>query len=167
MTQSPSLRPWSRTVTEDVDFVAEARKARSTVVELGVGMGASQSRWPSPESPSSASTSAGMLDVCRRRAEAADVEHLVDLRLGDLRDPPVAERVRLVTSHSGLSSTCRRRRAAPRAGVVLVLLEPGGRFVFDVFAPSAEDVEETHETAGWSASRASGSGRIGIWSAAF
>ena len=37
--------PWSRTVTEDVDFyVAEARKARSTVVELGVGTGRIASR---------------------------------------------------------------------------------------------------------------------------
>ena len=32
--------PWSRSVTEDVGFyVAEARKAGGTVVELGVGTG--------------------------------------------------------------------------------------------------------------------------------
>ncbi len=28
--------------------------------------------------------------------------------------------------------------------VAFALLEPGGRFVFDVFSPSREDIEETH-----------------------
>ena len=45
--------PWSRSVTEDIPFyVAEARKAGGTVVELGVGTGriaiptaAAASRW--------------------------------------------------------------------------------------------------------------------------
>jgi ubiquinone/menaquinone biosynthesis C-methylase UbiE len=140
--------PWSRTVTEDVDFyVAEARKARSTVVELGVGTGRIAVAVALAGVPViGVDSSAGMLDVCRRQAEAADVEHLVDLRLGDLRDPPVAERVRLVTSPFRtllhLQTTAERRRALASC---YRLLEPGGRFVFDVFAPSAEDVEETHD----------------------
>jgi SAM-dependent methyltransferase len=140
--------PWSRTVTEDVDFyVAEARKGRSTVVELGIGTG----RIAIPVALAGVpvigvDSSAGMLDVCRRRAQAAGVEHLLDLRLGDLRDPPVSERVRLVTSpfrallHLETDPERRQALAAVRG-----LLEPGGRFVFDVFAPSAEDVEETHD----------------------
>ena len=140
--------PWSRTVTEDVDFyVAEARKARSTVVELGVGTG----RIAIPVALAGVpvigvDSSAGMLDVCRRRAQAAGVERLLDLRLGDLRDPPVAERVRLVVSPFRallhLETDAERRQALAAAHR---LLEPGGRFVFDVFAPSAEDVEETHD----------------------
>jgi SAM-dependent methyltransferase len=140
--------PWSRTVTEDVEFyVAEARKARSTMVELGVGTG----RIAIPVALAGVpvigvDSSAGMLGVCRRRAEAAGVEHLLDLRLGDLRDPPVAERVRLVTSPFRAllhleTDTERRQTLAAVHG----LLEPGGRFVFDVFAPSAEDIEETHD----------------------
>jgi SAM-dependent methyltransferase len=139
--------PWSRTVTEDVGFyVAEARKARSTVVELGVGTG----RIAVPTAAAGVpvigvDSSPGMLDVCWRSAEAAGVGHLVDLRLGDLRDPPVTERVRLVTSpfraflHLGTDEERRRALTAVHG-----LLEPGGRFVFDVFAPSAEDIEETH-----------------------
>ena len=139
--------PWSRMVTEDVDFyVAEARKARSTVVELGVGTG----RIAVPTAVAGVpvigvDSSPGMLEVCRRRADAAGVSHLVDLRLGDLRDPPVTERVRLVTSpfraFLHLETDAERRTTL---AAVQRLLEPGGRFVFDVFAPSVEDVEETH-----------------------
>jgi hypothetical protein len=57
----------------------------------------------------------------------------------------VDERVRLVTSpfrallHLGTDA---ERRSALAAA--FELLEPGGRFVFDVFAPSAQDVKETH-----------------------
>jgi SAM-dependent methyltransferase len=139
--------PWSRTVTEDVAFyVAEARKARSTVVELGVGTG----RIAVPTAVAGVpvigvDSSPGMLDVCRRVADKAAVSHLLDLRLGDFREPPVAEQVRLVTSpfraFLHLETDAERRQAL---AAVHGLLEPGGRFVFDVFAPSVEDVEETH-----------------------
>lgn len=139
--------PWSRSVTEDVDFyVAEARKTGGPIVELGVGTG----RIAIPTARAGVrvigvDSSRAMLDVCRRRAEAAGVEELLDLRVGDLRRPPVDERVRLVTSpfrallHLG---TDEARRAALAA--VWALLVPGGRFLFDVFAPSLRDVEDTH-----------------------
>ena len=139
--------PWSRSVTEDVGFyVAEARKAGGTVVELGVGTGRIAVPVASAGVPViGVDSSEGMLDVCRRRAEAAGVLRLVDLRQGDLRDPPVTERVRLVTSpfrallHAEIDED---RRAALAAA--FGLLVPGGRFVFDVFAPSPEDVAETN-----------------------
>jgi SAM-dependent methyltransferase len=140
--------PWSRSVTEDIGFyVAEARKARSVVVELGVGTG----RIAVPTAAAGVpligvDSSAGMLEVCRRRAAAAGVEHLLDLRLGDLLDPPVAERVRLVTSpfraFLHLTTPLERQEALASA---YELLKPGGRFVFDVFTPSAEDVADTHD----------------------
>jgi SAM-dependent methyltransferase len=138
--------PWSRSVTEDVDFyVAEARKAGGPVVELGVGTG----RIAVPVAKAGIAvigvdSSQGMLDVCRARAEEAGVADLLDLRLGDLRSPPVEERVALVTCpfrallHLGTDD---ERLGALRT--VRELLVPGGRFVFDVFAPSREDVEET------------------------
>jgi SAM-dependent methyltransferase len=139
--------PWSRSVTEDVDFyVAEARKAGGPVVELGVGTG--RIAVPTAERGVrviGVDSSAGMLEVCRRRAEEAGVAELLELRLGDLRRPPVQERVRLVTApfRSLLHlRTDEERLVALRAA--FELLEPGGRFVFDVFAPSTEDVEETH-----------------------
>src|SRR5918999_2516213 len=82
---------WSRSVTGDVAFyVDEARGAARRVVELGVGTG----RIALPIARAGipvigVDNSERMLDVCRRRAQRAGVEDLLDLRLGDLRDPPV------------------------------------------------------------------------------
>ena len=90
-------------------------------------------------------SSQGMLDICRARAEEAGVAELLDLRLGDLRSPPVEERVALVTcpfrALLHLSTDDERLGALRTARELLV---PGGRFIFDVFAPSREDVEETN-----------------------
>ena len=90
-------------------------------------------------------SSPGMLDVCREQAELAGVAELLDLRLGDLAEPPVEERVRLVTcpfrSYLHLLTDEERLRAL---GAARELLVPGGRLVFDVFAPAAEDIEDTH-----------------------
>ena len=139
--------PWSRSVTEDVPFyVAEARKAGGPVVELGVGTG----RIAVPTAAAGVAvigvdSSAGMLEVCRRRAEEAGVSQLLDLRLGDLAAPPVSEQVELVTCpfRSYLHLPDEGARLAALAAV-RELLVPGGRFVFDVFAPRRDDIEETH-----------------------
>jgi SAM-dependent methyltransferase len=139
--------PWSRSVTEDVDFyVAEARKAGGPVVELGVGTG----RIAVPTAVAGVpvigvDSSLAMLDVCRARAQAAGVDGLLDLRAGDLRRPPVDERVRLVTSpFRALLHLARDHERLEALRAAYDLLEPGGRFVFDVFAPSKQDVEETN-----------------------
>jgi SAM-dependent methyltransferase len=139
--------PWSRSVTEDVSFyVEEAKRAGSPVVELAVGTG----RIAIPTAAEGIrvigiDSSPGMLEVCRERAELAGVAGLLDLRLGDLLEPPVEERVRLVTcpfrSYLHLLDDEERLRAL---GAARSLLVPGGRLVFDVFAPAADDVEETH-----------------------
>jgi len=139
--------PWSRSVKEDVDFyVAEARKAGGPVVELGVGTG----RIAVPTAQAGVAvigvdSSEGMLDVCRKHAEAVGVAELLDLRLGDLRRPPVTERAHLITCpfRSLLHLESDEERLRTLRGVYGLLL-PGGRFVFDVFAPSREDVEDTH-----------------------
>jgi SAM-dependent methyltransferase len=138
---------WSRRVTEDVEFyVAEARGAGGPVVELGVGTG----RIAVPTAVAGipvigVDSSAAMLEVCRRRAATAGVAELVDLRLGDYRQPPVSERVGLVTcpfrAYLHLHTDSERVGALKAA---YELLEPGGRLAFDVFAPSAEDIEETN-----------------------
>jgi SAM-dependent methyltransferase len=139
--------PWSVSVTEDIDFYASlAVAAGSPVVELGVGTG----RIAVPTALAGVHVigvdrSAGMLRVCREAAERAGVADLLDLREGDLRDPPVRERVRLVTcpfrAYLHLTSDDDRLRALRAAYALLV---PGGRLVFDIFEPSDEDVESTH-----------------------
>jgi SAM-dependent methyltransferase len=137
--------PWSASVTEDVDFyVAEAVRARGPVVELGVGTG----RIAVPTALAGVpvigvDSSAGMLEVAREFAASAGVE--LDLRLGDMRDPPVEGEFPLVTIpfRSLLHmQTDEDRRAALRA--VHALLAPGGRLVFDVFTPGADDIADTH-----------------------
>jgi SAM-dependent methyltransferase len=139
--------PWSASVIEDISFyVDEALAAGGTVVELGVGTG----RIAIPTAMAGVhvigvDASEGMLEVCAERGNEAGVGALLDLRLGDLRRPPVDERVQLVTcpfrAFLHLASDEERLQAL---GAVRELLDPGGRLVFDVFAPSPEDIEETH-----------------------
>jgi SAM-dependent methyltransferase len=136
---------WSRSVVEDVPFyVEEARASGGPVVELAVGTG----RIAVPIAASGirvigVDSSHAMLEICAERAALAGVE--LDLRYGDLREPPVSERVPLVIcpfrSFLHLRTDADRRRALRS---IRRLLAPGGRFVFDVFAPARDDIEETH-----------------------
>jgi len=140
--------PWSRSVTEDIGFyVEQALASGGPVVELAVGTG----RIAVPIARAGIAvigvdSSPEMLAEARAAAESAGVAHLLDLRLGDLREPPVDERVPLAICpfrsllHMETEAEKLQALRAARA-----LLEPGGRFVFDVFAPSPEDIEETHD----------------------
>jgi SAM-dependent methyltransferase len=137
--------PWSRTVTEDVAFyVEEAVRSGGPIVELGVGTG----RIAIPIALEGITvigvdSSRGMLEVAAEQAALAAVE--LDLRFGDLRDPPIDGEFPLVTIPFRAllhMQTDADRRAALAA--VHKLLAPGGRFVFDVFTPDAQDVADTH-----------------------
>ena len=139
--------PWSVTVVEDIPFyVGLAKEAGGAVVELGVGTG--RIAVPTAEAGVAVigvDSSLGMLQVCATRAEHAGVAELLDLRLGDLREPPVREQVRLVTIPFRAllhMHTDDDRLKALRAAHAL--LEPGGLLAFDVFAPGREDIEETN-----------------------
>ena len=136
--------PWSASVVEDVAFyLEEARRSGGPVVELGVGtgriavpLGADGIRVIGVDS------SRAMLEVCARRAALAGVT--LDLRVGDLREPPVTERVPLVICP--FRSLLHMHTDDDRLGVLGAaydLLLPGGRFVFDVFTPDADDIAQT------------------------
>ena len=90
--------PWSVTVVEDVPFyLAEAERFGGPVLELGVGTG----RIAVPVAAAGfevvgVDLSAGMLEVARETAALAGVE--LDLRHGDMRDPPVEGEFPLVTA---------------------------------------------------------------------
>jgi SAM-dependent methyltransferase len=139
--------PWSRSVTEDVDFyVSEARRAGGPVVELGVGTG----RIAIPIARQGirvigVDSSREMLAACRRRADDEGVSELLDLRLGDLRTPPIDEPVPLVIcpfrSYLHLADDGERVEALTAARAALA---PDGCLVFDVFAPKPDDIAETH-----------------------
>ena len=138
--------PWSRSVTEDVEFyVEQALATGGPVVELAVGTG----RIAIPVAVAGVDvigvdSSPAMLEVARAAADELGVSERVDLRLGDLREPPVPERVPLVIcpfrSLLHMETEDEKLRALRAARD---LLEPGGSFVFDVFSPSPEDIEET------------------------
>jgi SAM-dependent methyltransferase len=136
--------PWSASVVEDVAFyLEEARRSGGPVVELGVGtgriavpLGADGIRVIGVDS------SRAMLEVCARRAALAGIT--LDLRVGDLREPPVTERVPLVICP--FRSLLHMHTDEDRLGVLGAaydLLLPGGRFVFDVFTPDADDMAQT------------------------
>jgi SAM-dependent methyltransferase len=139
--------PWSASVTEDVEFYVElAKEAGSPVVELGVGTG----RIAVPVAAAGVQvigidSSRGMLQVCAEAAALAGVSQLLDLRVGDLRNPPVDRRVNLVIcpfrAYLHLHAHEERLEAL---GAARRLLVPGGRLVFDVFAPGEDDIIETH-----------------------
>jgi SAM-dependent methyltransferase len=139
--------PWSRSVVEDIEFyVEEALASGGPVVELAVGTG----RVAVPVAQAGirvigVDLSEGMLEVAGEFARERGVADLIDLRAGDLREPPVTERVPLVIcpfrSLLHMPGDDERRRALQ---AVHGLLEDDGRFVFDVFAPSSEDIGETH-----------------------
>src|SRR5205814_330060 len=128
--------PWSASVVEDVDFyVAEAMRSGGPVLELGVGTG----RIAVPIALAGVrvvgvDSSEGMIEVANERAQLAGVE--LDLRYGDMRQPPVEETFPLVLLPFRTMlhmQTDADRRAALRA--VRERLVEGGRFVFDVFTP--------------------------------
>jgi SAM-dependent methyltransferase len=145
---APFYDPWSRSVTEDVDFYVErALESGGPIVELAVGTG----RIAVPVARAGVDvigidSSPEMLAVARSAGEAAGVSDRLDLRLGDLRHPPVTERVPLVIcpfrSLLHMETEAEKLRAL---GAARDLLEPDGRFVFDVFAPSRDDIEDTHD----------------------
>ena len=137
---------WSTGVIEDISFyVEEALASGGPVVELGVGTG----RIAIPTAMAGVhvvgvDSSAEMLAVCAEGARAAGIAERLDLRQGDLRRPPVEERVALVTcpfrAYLHLPGDDDRLEALAAARDLLL---PGGKLVFDVFTPSAEDIEET------------------------
>ena len=105
----------------------EALAAAEPVVELGVGTGRIAIPTRRGVHVIGVDSSPGMLAVARGRGGDAGVADLVDLRLGDLREPPVPERVDLVTlplplaaAHADEAESCgapRRPRPARRRAV--------------------------------------------------
>ncbi len=139
--------PWSAGVVEDVEFyVEEALASGGAVVELACGTG----RIAVPIAKAGVPLigvdgSEAMLEVAREHAAREGLS--LDLRHGDMREPPVSERVPLVLIpfRSLLHMTTEDDRLrALRAARELLL--PGGlfawnAFVFDPHLAAANDGE--------------------------
>tara|TARA_B100000686_G_C16762876_1_gene959890 strand:+ start:1202 stop:1909 length:708 start_codon:yes stop_codon:yes gene_type:complete len=138
---------WSRSVQEDIPFYLElSLEIGGPVLELGIGTG--RVAIPIAEAGIDVigiDSSQAMLDCCMHRSKAAGVYEHIDLRLGDLADPPVTEKVPLTIvpfrTYLHLSSDTERRKALQ---AVFDLLHPGGYLAFDVFCPTEIDIQETH-----------------------
>jgi SAM-dependent methyltransferase len=138
--------PWSVSVVEDVPFyVDEAIRSGGPVLELGVGTG----RIAVPIAAAGieivgVDLSAGMLEVAADRARLAGVA--LDLRHGDMRDPPVEGEFPLVICpfRSLLHMETDRDRRTVLRSVARCQAPGSGRLVFDVFAPGQDDIAETH-----------------------
>ncbi len=135
--------------TEDVTFyVEEALGARGALLEYGVGNG--RVALPSLRARRAAGVegafvgvdlSRAMLTDLRRqlRAEPAEVRREVALRLGDMRAVRLGRRFALVTCPFNAMLHLYERRDFERFFArVREHLAPGGRFVFDVGVPDAE-----------------------------
>ena len=140
--------PWSASVVEDIAFYVEEALALRRAGRRARGRHRAASRFRSPQAGAPVigiDLSEGMLAVARALAEEHGVGALVDLRVGDLREPPVDERVPLVICpFRSLLHMPDEEEKLQALRAARELLEPGGRLVFDVFAPSAEDIAETH-----------------------
>ena len=108
--------PWSASVTEDVEFyVEEALASGGPVVELACGTG----RIAVPIAKAGirvigVDASAGMLEVARGYAFAEGVEDMVELRQGDMREPP-ARKQQLVRRGQGAEPVRLGRHVQERA----------------------------------------------------
>jgi SAM-dependent methyltransferase len=144
---APVYDDWAADMIEDIPYYAAlAREADGPVVELGVGTG----RIAIPIAQAGVDvigvdSSEGMLAVAREAAAEVGVAERLDLRTGDLRDPPVDGPVPLVICP--FRAFLHLHTDAERIGALSTvhsLLHPGARFIFDVFTPAQDDIEETH-----------------------
>jgi ubiquinone/menaquinone biosynthesis C-methylase UbiE len=144
----PLYDRWCAGVDHDIPFyVLACEGAAGPIIELGAGSGRIAVELARHGHRVIALDAApAMLAQAERRARRYGVEELIELVLGDLREPPElpsSDRViapfRTFMHLTGDSERVAALRAA--AG----LLAEGGQFVFDVFEPSAADIRATHD----------------------
>jgi SAM-dependent methyltransferase len=139
---------WCAGVDHDVAFyVLACEGAEGPIIELGAGSGRISVELARHGHRVIALDAApAMLAEAVARARRHGVEHLLETVVGDLREPPALPRGERVIApfrtFMHLAGDEERRQALAAAGT---LLSPGGRFVFDVFEPTAADIRATHD----------------------
>jgi SAM-dependent methyltransferase len=144
----PLYDRWCAGVDHDIPFyVLACEGAAGPIIELGAGSGRIAVQLARHGHRVIALDAApAMLAQAERRARRYDVGDLLEVVLGDLREPPrlpASDRVIApFRTFMHLSGDDERRRALAAAGG---LLADGGQFIFDVFEPSAADIRATHD----------------------
>jgi SAM-dependent methyltransferase len=139
---------WCAGVDHDIAFyVLACEGADGPIVELGAGSGRIAVELARHGHRVIALDAApAMLAEAELRARRYGVEQLLETVVGDLREPtglPPSDRVIApFRTFMHLTGDDERRRALAAAGA---LLAPGGRFIFDVFEPTAADIRATHD----------------------
>jgi SAM-dependent methyltransferase len=145
----PLYDRWCAGVDHDIAFyVLACEGAAGPVIELGAGSGRIAVELARHGHRVIALDAApAMLAQAERRARRHDVAGLLETVVGDLREPPadlprsdcVIAPFRTFMHLSGDDERLQALRAAA------ALLAPGGRFVFDVFEPTAADIRATQD----------------------
>jgi SAM-dependent methyltransferase len=154
---------WCAGVDHDIAFyVLACEGADGPIIELGAGSGRIAVELARHGHRVIALDAApAMLAEAELRARRYGVE--IETVVGDLREPPalpVGDRVIApFRTFMHLTGDDERRRALRAAGA---LLAAGGRFVFDVFEPTAADIRATHDR--WIARR-EGISELPLWDA--
>jgi SAM-dependent methyltransferase len=139
---------WCAGVDHDIAFyVLACEGADGPIIELGAGSGRIAVELARHGHRVVALDAApAMLAEADLRARRYGVERLLETVVGDLREPPAlppGDRVIApFRTFMHLSGDDERRRALCAA---TTLLAPGGRFIFDVFEPTAADIQATHD----------------------
>ena len=145
----PLYDTWCAGVDHDIPFyVLACEDATGPIIELGAGSGRISVELARHGHRVIALDAApAMLAQAERRARRYGVEQLLETLVADLREPPelpASDRVIApFRTFMHLTGDDERRRLAPAAAAGL--LAPGGRFIFDVFEPTAADIRATHD----------------------
>ncbi len=141
---------WCAEVVEDIDFYVEACEgAQGTVVEVGAGTG--RVALPLAEAGHevlAVDRTPAMLARLERRAALlpAAVAGRLRTRVGTLEAlPPFEPTDRILAPFRTLLHLADDSARVAVLRGVRDRLQPGGRFVFDVFEPTARDIRETHD----------------------
>jgi SAM-dependent methyltransferase len=159
----PLYDRWCDGVDHDIPFyVLACEGAEGPIIELGAGSGRIAVELARHGHRVIALDAApAMLAQAERRARRYDVEDLVEIVHGDLREPPpLPPSDRVIApfrTFMHLAGDDERRRALRAAAS---LLADGGQFIFDVFEPSAADIRATHDR--WIA-RSEGISELPLW----
>jgi SAM-dependent methyltransferase len=144
----PLYDRWCAGVDHDIPFyVLTCEGAAGPIIELGAGSGRiSVELARHGHRVIALDASPVMLAQARRRAQRLGVDELLETVVGDLRSPPDLPRSdRVIAPFRTFMhlSGDEERLTALRAAASL--LDDDGRFVFDVFEPSAADIRATHD----------------------